>query len=335
MNLDLMRLVREGGFMMYVLPGVAGLAALGLLTLLAVRATGRKVPVAWLAVPAMSVWGVATLSTWQGLRVVRAAIAEAPEDLRSSMAAAGYSVAHSPMWLGWVLTAALFLCAALGMGMVALGTAGKGAKVQKLKLALMLLATMLMPVLTGMVCVYTGQPQTLLFAGGSAAGVACLGTLGLTLAVARRHPEDTERQMASAAAGVGVGLFAMLATVSTLLSFAVLGEIEAFDGLANASAEMQQMIVASGLGKHMQALTLARWLSGALIILTLLACRSFLKQALSSEAPLGRRTFMGLVVAYAILSFGFSNAKQQTMEEGLGYDVHDALAEQMTRMNNT
>ena len=76
----------------------------------------------------------------------------------------------------------------------------------------MLLATPLMPVPTGMVCVYTSQPQTL---AGDPAGVACLGTLGLTLSVARRHPEDTERQMASAVAGVGVGL-AMLATVSTL-----------------------------------------------------------------------------------------------------------------------
>ena len=63
---------------------------------------------------------------------------------------------------------------------------------------------------------------------------------------------------------------------------------------------MQQMIVASGLGKHMQALT-ACWLSGVASSLHCLpAAPSREASAILRGSPLGRRTFVGLVVVYAI-----------------------------------
>jgi len=325
MNLNPALLIRDGGVMMMVLLGLACVAALSLIALLVLRATGRKVSATWLGLPALTVWSVATISTWQGLRVVRATVSQVPEEERASMAAAGYGVAHAHAWLGWGLAAILFLCAALGLGMVALGTAGKGATVSKKTLALMLLTTILMTPVTGGLCLYLGDPQAMLFAGSATAVVITLGMLALTLASIRIHPDDEARQAGSASARVAVALFATLAVVCGLMSFAMLGEIEAFNGLAHASADMQQMIVAKGLQARILCYALAKWLTVVLLSVSALVCRPVMGHAMGPDAHLGKRTLMATFAVPTVLFLGLSNAENRTMEEGIGYNVHQDM----------
>ena len=325
MNLNPALLIREGGIMMMVLLGLAALAVVALILLLALRATGRNVPTSWLGLPGLAVWSVATLSTWQGLRVVRAAVSQAPEDTRASMAAAGYGVAHAHVWLGWSLAAALFVLASGGLGLVALGTAGKGATVQKKALALMLLATLGMTPLTGALCVYLGDPRSMLFAGATAAVSSTLGMLGLTLASVRLHPDDVQRRVGTASARVAISIFSTLAVICGLMAAGMLGEIEAFNGLAHASNDMQQVIVAKGMQTRLLALEAAKWMTAILLVISALACRSVYRLALGPESQLGKRTVIASFSLFALLYIGLSNAENQTMKEGIGYNVHQDM----------
>jgi hypothetical protein len=289
-DFDRKSLIDGGGDMMGLLLDLGGFAALALLILLAIRANGRKVPSSWFAVPGLTVWSVATLSTIQELQIVRAAASQVTDDMQASMTSSGYSIAHTHVWLGWGLASLLFVGAGLGLAIVAICTAGKGARVNKKIVAMMLLATTFMTPLTFVLCFEMDYPHIIGFAGGIGAAVATLGMLGLTLASVRLHPEDEARRAASASDQVAVGLLATLAVICMLMSFGMHGAIEAFAAF-NVIAEVPAEDFASevvrfagnGVALYFMCFDLAKWLAAVLLLLTTLVCRPVLGLAFGSN----------------------------------------------------
>lgn len=234
-------LFKDGGPFMYLLllavPASALLALVWtVLSLLKIRV---PLPV-WLFAPVSTI-GVGLLGTALGMNMALEAIAHASAEMKSTLAAAGYSVALYTTLVGWGVASMSFVAAAWAAGVSLLRAESEDPWDFKLP-ALLLGGGLLLGVVATAIGIFYGDGPMPILVGL----VALMAAPSLSIGSLRTSMEPESRTRLAEGRLV-VGVLAMAAPLSMAACAWVSGKVRVMEAVAYASAEMKQTLLGAGM----------------------------------------------------------------------------------------